>query len=69
MLFVLKLYLPSYSVRTTVWLECLLRSPSYWCATKKRGFDVSFKLKVLEEAKIPHEMVRKKRFGGEKGAW
>ena len=24
----------------------------------------SFKLKVLEEAKIPHEMVRKKRGGG-----
>ena len=29
---------------------------------QKRGvFYVSFKLKVLEEAKIPHEMVRKKR--------
>ena len=24
----------------------------------KKVFDVSFKLKVLEEAKIPHEMVR-----------
>ena len=32
--------------------------------SKKRCFDVSFKLKVLEEAKIPHEMVRKKRGGG-----
>ena len=31
---------------------------------KKRCFDVSFKLKVLEEAKIPHEMVRKKRGWG-----
>ena len=31
---------------------------------KKRCFDVSFKLKVLKEAKIPHEMVRKKRGGG-----
>ena len=29
MLFALKLYSPSYSVRTTVWPECLLRSPSY----------------------------------------
>ena len=28
MLFALKLYSPSYSVRTTVWPECLLRSPS-----------------------------------------
>ena len=35
--------------------------------TKKRCFDVSFKLKVLDEAKIPHEMVRKKR-GGERRA-
>ena len=34
-------------------------------ATKKRCFDVSFKLKVLEKAKIPHEMVRKRRGGGE----
>ena len=31
---------------------------------KKRCFNVSFKLKVLEEAKIPHEMVIKKRGGG-----
>ena len=33
MLFALKLYLPSYSVRTTVWPECLLRSPSYCIRT------------------------------------
>ena len=33
-------------------------------ATKRRCFDVSFKLKVLEEDKIPHEIVRKKRGGG-----
>ena len=30
MLFALKLYSPSYSVCTTVWPECLLRSP-YYC--------------------------------------
>ena len=33
MLFALKLYSPSYSVRTTVWPECLLRSPSYCIRT------------------------------------
>ena len=32
---------------------------------KKRCFDVSFKLKFLEEAKIPHKMVSKKRGWGE----
>ena len=35
--------------------------------SKKEVFWLSFKLKVLEEAKIPHEMVKKKR-GGENRA-
>ena len=36
MLFALKLYSPSYSVRTTVWPECLLRSPSLFARCSKR---------------------------------
>ena len=47
----------------TVWLERNGRR-NYKCNRNGRCFDVSFKLKVLEEAKIPHEMVRKKSGGG-----